>query len=830
MSEAALSRIAHLLRSEDDLDKIDSLRQQFQKEKNSTDLKLNTTTQEQIESIVTNFALLKTSADKLSNIKGSIEKIDTIYGDSITHVKGYDTLKTVTSIHQTMVQVQNLYTDIANYRKFLDHINSMIDAELQVVVDDIKYTLVNVHRIHFNVTQARNFAEYMEAEAVKLSDDVQLIVTKITLPVKTTVRKFDALLKEIVISITEAYKDDNSAMVYKLIQILRYENEQDLRAVLQEKLELLSPDQMRTFNYATYRKRPRNYMKFFYDKLEESIKDTFSRCAEHFEDKMDVYDSLGWLDEELEFVVTSFGPLFPDSWKVSDFIESVYYNELHKFTMSMINTNPPAEDLMRILDYDNYYGNMIQSLHAGEKSKKLQKSILGEELKASVLDDYMRVIVMKMTEWNQNLMDSESRNFILRDIAPDTYSYSQVIEDLDAYDNVVTLDVTTDVYVLPDFKTNLQMLKDHADVAAKSGYGRVLVEVIEHWSKCYTLRIDNFMNLVNEEVGKYMSLFNNDKFLIKESKAKRFFRFRSNEEPEMDLDAMSEEEIAAISKPGLNYYLTALANTYEINADRLQDKFLPTYTDKVHSLYKERIEVAMTNTIGPSTELNATVVRAHADMIVNDLLPALSQVFTKSWYDDSKSQAAGEPNMAELIVQTIAEAMEELKGFASYDLYTVTFSVTLDNFIASYIRIGYQNILHGDGKKIDPTATKKYKSFAEAISRDVGILYQGLDPLFSRKDAVYLVKSLSAIEFLGDMATFANPFVEIPEFWEHEVLPSFTDCSLEYVRGILLCRKDIENKQVPGLINQLKNIQDNYQVAEEDLMKQAGTLKGFKYE
>lgn len=832
MSEAALSRISNLIKYEDDLQKIESLRQQFQKEKKSTDVKLNTATQEQILSIVSNFAQLKTSADKLDSIKGNIDRINTMHDDAITNVKEYETIQRITTIHQTMMQVQSLYTDIANYRKFLDHINKMIDAELQVVVDDIKYPLVNIHRIHYNVTQARNLAEYLQVESTRLSDDVQLIVDKIVAPVRTTVRNFDTLLKEIVISITEAYKDGNSAMVYKLIQVLRYENDQDLRAVLREKLELLSADQMRCMDYATYRAKPRNYMKFFYDKLEESIKDTFSRCADHFEDKMDVYDSLGWLDEELEFVVHSFDPLFPTSWKVADYIESVYYNELHKFTMRMINTNPPAEDLMRILDYDSYYAEMVSGLHSGdkEKSKKMQKSILGEELKASVLDDYMRVIILKMSEWNQNLMDSESKNFILRDIAPDTYSYSQSIEDLDAYDHLVTLDVTTDVYVLPDFKTTLQMLRDHADVAAKSGYGRVLVEVIEHWSKLYVQRIENFMNLVNEEVGKYMTLFNNDKFLIRESKAKRFFRFRSQEEPELDLDAMSEEEIAAISKPGLNYYLTALANTYEINADRLQDKFMPSYMDKVHSLYRERIETAMTSTIGPSTELNANVVRAHADMIVNDLLPALSEVFKKSWYDDSKAQAAGEPNMAQLIVQTIAEAIDELKSFASYDLYTVTFSVTLDTFISTYIRIGFQNILHGDGKKIDPTATKKYKSFPEAISRDVGIFYEGLDPLFSRRDAMYLVKSLSAIEFLADMATFEHPFDEIPQFWEHEVLPSFADCSLDYVRGILLCRKDIDTKQIPSLMERLLAIQQLFQIHEEELDKQVGTLKGFRFD
>lgn len=832
MSEAALSRISNLIKVEDDLLKLDTLRQQFTKERNSIDSKLNSAAQEQIDSVVSNLEKLKTAVDKLQSIKSKIERIDNVYSESVTQVKDYETIKNVSTVFQTMKQVQNLYTDIANYRKYLNHINNMIISELHAVSQDIAYPLYNLYRIHFNVTQARNFLDYLEDQSRDLSDDIQSIVTKIIQPLKAMVRNFDDLLKEIIISITEAVKEGNVEIVNKLVRVIELEAVEDLKANLVLDLKLVSKQISLVTDYSKTRTHMRHYKKFFYTKLEESLADTFEKCVEHFrQDKMLVYDNLEWLEDELVFVVHTLAPMFPAHWDISNFIQGVYYNKLHKFTMELINTNPPAEDLMRILEYDAHYNQFIKSFQVGDEAgKKELKSILGEDLKNSVLDDYLKVILNKMEEWNENLIAQESKAFTERVQAPDIYTYNQTMEDFDQQDHIITLDITTDVYVLPDFRTTLSMLKEQADVAADSGYGKVLVEVIENWSRSYNKRVYSYMQLISEEIDKYMSVYNNERFLIKESKTRRFLGLQSSRpQKELDLENMTPEEKAEVSKPGLVEYLTALGNTYEINTDRLQDKFLPNYMSKVHSTYQTRIENAFQDTLGPSTDLNAQVIRSIADIIINDLLSALSTLFTNSWYEGSQSQNSAELNMAQQVVGTIAEYMEELKEYASYDIYSLTFTVVLDMFIASYLRIGYQNILHGECKKIEPTATKKNKSFSEAVNRDIAILYEGLDPLLSRKDAVYLLRSLTALELLTTLATVEDPLTEIPQIWEHEILATYYNCSVEYVRGILLCRKDVDLKAVPPLIEKLVEIQHRYHELIDPPEMGGSTLKNFTY-
>lgn len=840
MSDAALSRIANLISVEDDLVKVSSLREQFIKEKASIDVKLNNATKLQIDSILSNLTKLTKSSGKLNNIKAEINKINAIFDDSITNLTEYETMKIMTSVNKTLTQVLNLQFDISNFKRSLDTINELIDYEYLIILEDITYPLQTIFKIHYNITQARNLLDYLEVHSKTLSDDLKSILRRLILPLRTTVKKFDDLLKEVIISLTEAVKEQNNELVFKLIEIIEFETKEDLKLALETKLEVNS--NLSNMNYGTTRLIKRNYKKFFYDKLEESLQETFDKCVEHFsEDKMMVYDNLNWLEDELVFVNDNLSLVFPKHWDVNGFIQNVYYNRLHNFTMDLIKTDPPAEDLLRILAYDTHYNKFLLALQSldddpkapGDKSKRKSmkpqsRSIIGEDLKNVVLEDYLKVIVSKMEEWNENLMQQETKTFSERAYPPDLYNYHQVIEDDDAQDQPVMLDIETAVYVLPDFKTPLTMLKEQADVAADSGYGKILVGVIEHWSNCYIKRVINYQQIIDEEYDNYMSIYNNERFLIKESKTKKLFRRKRP--AYVNLDEMTQEELSNISREGLIEYLAALGNTFEINTDRLQDKFLPSYKEKVHTNYQGQIETSFEDTVTPSTELNAQIIRTIVDIIVNDLYPALSQVFTKAWYDDANQKhLTDNKNMAQRVVETIAEYMEELRGYTTYDIYLVTFNVLLDSFIASYIRIGYENILHGEGKKIDPTAVKKFKSFSEAVGRDITIIYGGLEYLFTRKDAAYLLNSLRAIEFLGDLGTCENPLEFIPQMWENEILGSFYYCSIEYIRGVCLCRKDMDRNQVNLLVNQLVKIQKTYHEQVDPPAMITGTLNDFYY-
>lgn len=824
MSEIALSKIAGLIKVEDDLAKVASLRLQFVKEKASVDVKLSSTTQTQIDSIMNNLSKLNTAAVKLNAIKGNISKVNQVHDDSITKVKDYSTIRAMTNVNQFLNQVSNLYDDISNFQRYLRELNSLMDIEIDRMKSSLTYPLTKIFEIHYSLNQARNFADYLEYDSLLLSNDLESIVLRIIKPVKESIRKFDELLSEAITSLTESVKEGNVALAFKVVKIVEFEHNEDLKFTLIGSLGLRKAKDTKTTNYSTFRNTRRNYKQFFHDKLEELLVENFNQCVNYYaNNKMQVFDSLDWLEDELLFVNEKFDFLFPTEWEIGKFIQNVYYNQLHKFALGIIKTDPPAEDLLRILSYDSHYSKFISALN---DTKKEQRSIIGEDMKNVVLEDYLKVILGKMDEWNKNLILSETSTFKLRSSPPESYSYHQVFEDVDERDLTVMMELDANVLVLPDFKTSLAMLKEQADVAADSGYSKILVGVIENWSRGYNARIENYRNLIEEDFETYMVCFNKEKFLVYQNAMKRLFK-KGNVE-QLDIDNMTVQELESIAKPGLIEYLAALGNTYEINTDRLQDKFLENYKEKVHPSYHVRLEKAFEDTLSPSTELISQIVRYIVDIIVNDLYPALSNTFNKTWYE-AKSPDSKNPPEINQIVQTIFEYMSEIRAYTSYDIYQVTFNILLDTFVSAYLKIGYSNILKGGASKIDPKAVKKYKSFSAAVSRDAGAFFEAFKDLVTAKDTEYLFKSLSAIEYLADLATCEDPLQFIPQLWENEILPTFYFCSVEYVRGLCLCRKDMDKAQINGLVSELLVIQRRYQSEHELPPMPVSTLNDFDY-
>lgn len=287
----------------------------------------------------------------------------------------------------------------------------------------------------------------------------------------------------------------------------------------------------------------------------------------------------------------------------------------------MINHEPPAEDILRILLYDKRFGDYLKQLDGSAKS------IIGDDLKETVLDDYLRNITNKMKEWNDSLIKQETTYFTERLKAPDVYPFEQIVEEEEGPNNIVEMTVQIQAYVLPDFKTPLNMLKQQADVAAESGYSKILVEVIESWCNAYIARVENFQVVLDEEMDRYFTVFSNEKFLIKESKAKRLFKKRPTV---VNVDELSPEEQLNISRPGILEYFGALANSFEISGESMTSKFINTYKEKVHTNYHVKISQAFESAISSSDSLNSEICIAISNIIINDLYVIMCNLFTKN--------------------------------------------------------------------------------------------------------------------------------------------------------------------------------------------------------
>lgn len=178
----------------------------------------------------------------------------------MTSIKDYDLIGKMISINQYLNQVTSLCQDIRGLRSILDALNHDVIAETGMLRDDLRYNLPNILIIHYRYTQIRNFADYLENYSQSLSDDLQSIVYNITSPVRETIRLFDELLTECIISITEATKDDNFEILYKVVTIVLWEDKEDTKLSVMKNLDLIKNDMNKSYN--DFRSKRRNYKKF----------------------------------------------------------------------------------------------------------------------------------------------------------------------------------------------------------------------------------------------------------------------------------------------------------------------------------------------------------------------------------------------------------------------------------------------------------------------------------------------------------------------------------------------------------------------------------------
>ncbi|CAK9437774.1 uncharacterized protein LODBEIA_P21520 [Lodderomyces beijingensis] len=819
MSDLALSRIGSLIKTQDDVANIASIKQSFVKEKSSIDFKLSTATQVHFDSIMDNLAQMKNAMKKMNDIKASMAKIQQIYNESVAQPKDYELICKMICVNQFLNQVANLYDDISHFKGIVEKLTSVIRREIEQMQSSLTYTIPSFLDLHFQYTQIRNFHDYLEFYTKSSSDDLKSIVQRITMPTRDLIRAFDELLNECITSLTECTRENNLEIIYKLMAIIAFEEQEDLKLRVSRGLKLENTDINR--DYKHFRSKERNYKRFFFEKFKLYFQGTFEACVEYnAHDRIALYDNLDWMQDEIVFVHDAMAPLFPQQWEIDSFVQSIFYDKLHAYTLNLINDEPAAEDIIRIITYDKKFSDFIKSIDGDSASM----SIIGDDLKTTMLDDYLKTITAKMKEWNFSLMKQESKVFVERNKAPDIYPYDQEIEDVDVNNEPIVLHSEVSAYVLPDFKSPMLMMKEQADAASLAGNAKILIAVIENFCTCYVQRVANFQSLVDEEMDKYFQFYNNFHFLVKMSKARRLFKKKPTV---LDVDSLTPEEQSNLSREGLVEYLGALANSLEISNDIMNNKFASSYKEKVHTNYHVPITQAFSTAVEKSNSLVSEICISISNIIINDLYTSLCKLFTKAWLEDGSKQTE-DVMMMTVIAETIAEYMSEARSYCIYTVYQVLFEIFLDKFVCTYLSIGFENILHGEGKKIDPQ-TQGYKAFKSRIQKDAEFLFGGLSDLFMEKDRHYLLSSLTAIELLADLGTCEDPMHNIPEQFREFVLPVFYNCSLDYIKGVVLCRKDMGKSQWKIMEPVLVEIKNEYHKNVEPPAVPILTLDGFEF-
>ncbi|GMM34187.1 SNARE-binding exocyst subunit [Saccharomycopsis crataegensis] len=732
------------------------LRSTFQNQIQTTmsGLKTLQQSQNQIDKIKSNFN--KISKVSVEN-KQSIENFELVNETS----KIYDFFNKVNKIYNHILHFNDeiKYINDLIDQDVGAHVEDNEDDIEDKVIIDTDMTLPNLFKIHYCLNKLRDMKDQLDEYADNVSNDYKSIITKLFYPLKYAVMKFDKILEEIISMLIESCKENNVELILILIKILDVEEREDLKInctltivehrvlglikksmedqgmkyTIASKIDEGSNNKNRTNNpqklkltfqqqqiydknfaniknqlmqnNSITRLKPRNYLDWFFKILEKSVAETFSNCDEHFRDKakdepglyFEILDNLEWIFDDLNMVKNFIDiNLVPKRWNFFQKIFDIYTRNCQKLLTNIIDMEPETLIILSILDYDKKYGQFLKESLAFKKSEI--KSVIGDDQKEKLLQDYMGLIVGKMKDWMFNLKRTEEDVFIKREAPPDTDE-----EGLLGFEgsNVV-----------------FRMFIQQADVAAGSGQGRILAGVIGDFCTILIDRQKSWSGLVQSEVQKLLQ-FNHE-----ESQEEGF-------------------------PGGLLEYIVALANDQIRGADfieSMKSKYIKMVSKKYSSTMDENLDNVVEGFINSSKECLETLIA----IMFDDLTGPFKQIFTKEWYNDSGHQA-------KQICDTLMEYISDIQPLMNPLLFDIIIENIVDELLIKYLGALDNKHIHSNFS----SQSKKLK-IIEKIKLDVSIFFPTFDQFYEGLEGKFrIVEYLIDFIYLDSEEEIVEKFKEL---------------------------------------------------------------------
>lgn len=746
-----LQNISQLLRTEDDLDKVETLKEQLLKEKSSIDVQLKSQSQAQLESTIEDINSLNICQDDIRELKDNITKINKIADDSFGSIKRYELINKITKIHEIFDQSTDIVENISSFNNNLQEVEELIETEDYENVD-IDFEIPSLLEIHYKLNKLRDFQERLLLLSDSSNEDHKFIVKRVVSKIYDVIKKFDKLLENIIIGLVESVKINNNSLVIRLAKIIDFEEREDIK--IDALKGIISKNSKNNSQNSLFeqivngtikgRTTARNYKQFFIDKVEESIHEIFQNCYETYKQKenmFEILDNLDWVFHDLICVKQDLVKLVPPRWNIFTVYYDFYYRELNILINKLIESEPETLIILEILDFDNKFKDIMISEFGFTKQEN--KSIIGDVEKEKLLSDYLNLIVLKMNEWMFNLQKTEHEVFRSRIQAPEVDSEN--------------------LYALEGTKIVFQMFTQQCDVASGSGQGKILAGVVEEFGGLLIKRQSKWGELIKNEVQKLLTLNNKSK-------------------KDVGVDGVNDDDKVP---PGLIEYLIALANDQMRGAD-YTEAISNKYGGMVSSKYSTIIHNALEKVIDGFANLAKQCCDALIVIIFDDLKIALDEIFSKDWYNSNYSQQVSD---------TLYEYLGDLKQSMNSYLFEILSEEIVEETVLRYL-----SNLNKDVK-----FKNNNDKFVNSVKRDFEIFYK----LFINFiDQEIIESKFRIVEDFMDLSTETNDD-HIVELWI-QLVSKFNDISIDFLALVLKARKDIDSTPSKAILSKSKIEQDKF--------------------
>ena len=369
-------------------------------------------------------------------------------------------------------------------------------------------------------------------------------------------------------------------------------------------------------------RRLKHYRANIMGKITESINGKFNAAYEKAlvdgKGPIGFLDDISWIYTDLLQAQSLLSPCFPEDWDIHSQYVRKYHKALDGVIRKIVASNPEASVLLALHAFLKQYKKDIKEL-ASNPEWVTPPLLDGSE--QSLIDDYVSLILRKLSEWSRNIMQDEQKVFIARDESPE--------EDADG------------LYGMQRTVILFQMVNQQVDLALDSGQGAVLAKVVTEVSRVLRGMQETWSKLVDSELKRLV-------------------------------DAKPGDEVPG----GLVDYIIALGNDQIRSADNCE-ALSARIEDLVSEKYRVVIRNELNTTIDGYVEVVNKCTQSLVTIVFNDVKPATKNLFdSPQWYDGT---------LATQIIETMKDYMTDYQSFLNPSILDLLIENLLDKFLVTYL-------------------------------------------------------------------------------------------------------------------------------------------------
>ena len=715
-------RLADILRTPEDLDKIPALKAEYERKKAAVDAQLREGLREQLESVQRGMAALAEGQRQVAKTRDELQNIDKLCRESQSTVGDFAQIDRLAKINRNFEAVIMMKKRLEEFPNDLAQLENLLKEDDENMQDQ-----PNLLPAHMAVSRLRDFRdEAMDQIRRANNKDYEAQLIELFRDLDPAIEWFEEHIGTLCMNLIPLIQEGKNGIVTRLAVVIRKEelNDEQVRALQEAQKDHKGlATRFRSMNIGP--KTVRGYKEKLLKSIELYAQNQFEETKEKFlEDPDKLPKHFRWFFNDLMAVQQGMQRCMPKKWKIYKTYTNIYHKLMHDWLIEFIDDPQlPAANMLAIVHWvEKYYEKMAK---LGWNQADLVPHVV-DEREGELVRDWRNLIVKALDEWMDRMFTTDKNSFLERDA--DALDHSA-----DGYFRTKTLG---DMWRMIHEQLMAAGASERTDVA--EGVVDAMFQALKH-------RQSAWQTMLDEECARYKSSPTDSDGLL----------------PLQDwLIAVANDQIACIDDNddiGSLGYLTRFRRDLE-----------PLVTQKYLA---SRVEPEIDALRNGYVDFGTHCISLFIDLIFSvDFRTTLPDIFTQKWYSEFAMKR---------MITTFEDYLTDYNNLLDPSLRDILIEEIADELLVHYL-----SAIRNKGAKFrrqDPF-TDKFKDDVITAFNFFGQfpeMFEGEGGIKARWRSVdYLVRLLEAEKGPGVVAmfdTFKTEFWDLQMSWVEAVLRSRDD-------------------------------------------------------